>query len=347
MYPNREQSLHQIITGIVPCKILDDTLYIKTPTPEHKFKAYQLYADILYESELNGVLTDKEMQDYMIVNNLWSEAEEKEITEASVKMDGMKEDMYLKYAAFQSGKSKKIKKILEKFRLHIGELFKKKHTYDLYTCSGLASIYQLQYLISNNIIDDNNKPIDMSILDDFYIKQLCKQYSYGRINDSEIRQICKIDSWRSIWNSAKSSSSIFGVSAIELSDEQRSLVAWSRLYDNLQEAAEPPDKEVIDDDDLLDGWLIFQHKKRSTDQQNNNSSIQNLHPGAQEVFIMAETEDDARRINSVNDLGSQMVKNQRLNTIKQLGRVEEQNMPDSRQQIMMTAAEMFAQSARG
>jgi hypothetical protein len=340
----QELTLQQIITGRTLCKVCGDILYIKSPTPEQKLVSQQIYMDMLYEAELEGVLTDAEMQKLLLANGLWSEEEEKELETAPTRIDNTKEEMYRQYAAFQSDKSNKARKLLNRIRLRAGALFQKRHTYDIYTCSGIATIYQLQHLLMQNTVRFDNTPIQT--FDDIFIRFLSEQYVINRPADTEIRQISKIDVWKSIWNSAKGSTGVFGTSAVGLSDEQRSLIGWSRLYDNIMEASTPPEKKVMEDDDLLDGWLIVQHKKNQQENSGDISEITKRHPNATEIFVPVETYEDARRIEGLNDLGTQMVKQQRTNLIKKYGHVEEQHMPDSRQKIAMEATRRFVDNAK-
>jgi hypothetical protein len=172
------------------------------------------------------------------------------------------------------------------------------------------------------------------------------RYTYVFYSKNTIRLLSKADSWRSIWHSAKGSVGVFGVPAVSLSDEQRSLVSWSRLYDNIAESGEKPDKTVMDDDDLLDGWLIIQHKKGHGD-GGANEELQNKHPGAHEVFIPVENQEDARRLENFNNPMGKMIKRQRSALIQKHGGVLEQDMPDSQMNMRMSATQQATQSAKG
>jgi len=342
----QELTLYQIIAGKVACKILGDLLYVKSPTPEQKLMGLQIYQDTLLEAELDGVLTDTEMQTIMIQNGLWSPTEESELSTASTRMDTLKEEMYKRYSSFQSQQIERLRRLLIGLRTRAGELFKKKHAYDLYTCVGLATVYQLQTFLANNTYDSNGTVISEKNIDDTYMRLLSEQYVNNKPTDFDVRQITKSGLWRSIWHASKGDNSIFGLPATFFSDEQRSLIGWSRLYDNIAEAVEQPDKIVLDDDDLLDGWLILQYKQRESERMKKPNDSLNIQGGAQEVFIPVETIDDARRVAGMNDLASQMLKRQRLNLIQKQGRVEEQDMPDSQQEMIMEATRKFNEQIR-
>jgi hypothetical protein len=196
-------------------------------------------------------------------------------------------------------------------------------------------------LLHNSHFKDGRKLVDTNP-DEVYVRILSERYANNRPGDNDLREVSKISLWRSIWHAAKGASSLFGVPAYALSDEQRSLIGWSRLYDNIAEAHETPDKAVLEDNDLLDGWLITQHKKRDEErkvQQGEKSGSRRN--GAQEVFIPAETAEDAARIEGMNDAMTRITKKQRLKLIEEKGRVSEQHMPDSQQAILMQATQAF------
>ena len=343
MNNNKELTLYQIMSGRIACTVLDNILYVKSPTPEQRLIAQQVYIDILYETEFEGILTEIQMKDLMIANSLWSLEEETELSTIATRIDNAKEEMYRHYAGFQSDKVDKLRKSLHKMRIHAGRLFQKKHAYDIYTCTGVATIYQLQYWLAHNTVDKDGQPV--IDLDDFRMRSLSEQYAMNRPADNDIRQISKIDTWKSVWNSSKGSTSVFGVSAVLLSEEQRSLIGWSRLYDNIMEAAAPPEKVVLEDDDLLDGWLIVQHHKNE-EEKGQGGEAAKRHPGAQEIFIPVETYEDARRVEALNDAEARLTKQQRSRMVQRYGRVEEQHMPDSRMKIMMEAANMATQNIK-
>lgn len=335
-----EQVLHQILANKIACKVLDDILYITPMTPDQKLLVYHQHQEIVREAELEGILTDSEMEDLLIKNGLWSTEEETELSGASIRMDGLKEEMYRYYEGFKSGQVEKLRHLLTRLRMRSGELFRKKHSYDLYTCSGLASMNQLHFmLINNTILPDGRRLKDINP-DDIYIRILSEQYAVNRPSDNDIRQAAKLDMWRSIWHSAKGATSVFGLPASDLSEEQRSLIGWSRLNDNISESVEPPDKVVLEDDDLLDGWLLVQHKKREAEKKEKDSGG-SKRPGAQEVYIPADTSNDAARIDSMNSVAAQLTKKQRARMLERNGVVSQEKMPDSQRQMLMEATQAF------
>lgn len=303
-----------------------------------------LYDEMIYESQLMEVYTDKEMVEYMLNHGLWTEKEDGELKTASERIDSLKLEMYRQYSAFHSYQMERARKLLNKTKARTSELFTKRHSMDMYTCEGLAATYQLKNLIINNIYKDNGKKVNPRSINDSLSQIILSQYINNRPHDNDLRQLSKIDKWKTIWNSSKNEHSLFGRPAILLTDDQKNLTAWSRLYDSVSECGDSPSKDVIEDDDLFDGWLIDYHKKQEQAKKENKDD--GRMPGAQEVFIMAESPEDVQRINEMNTDDAQFTKKQRFSIIKKFGAMAEENMPDSKQQMVMQATQQFRQSMK-
>jgi hypothetical protein len=314
--------------------------YIHAPSPAHKLEASRIYFDTIYESSFTGVLTSEDMLQVMIDSELWSSEEENELQSIPTRLDTLKVDMYHKYSKFKSSRMEQSRRMLARLRKRQDELSRRRHAYDLYTQTGLAHIFKLQYLISRNTMDENNQSIDLESEPEWMTRAMIEQYSSNRPDDASIRKLSQDGHWRMIWSSGKQEGSIFGVPSIHLTDEQQILIAWSKMYDNINEHTSPPVKEVIEDDDLLDGWIITEQKNREKEQRE-NSGAQTGKNGAQEVYVPVDTAKDAKRVEAMNDPTMAFIKRQRMAALKHNKVVGEENMPDSKQQISVQAAQQF------
>jgi hypothetical protein len=240
--------------------------------------------------------------------------------------------------SFQSARLDRARHLLQKLYKETDALFARRHYYDGYTCAGLAFSAQIEYLVTHNCYDDDGIKVDMSDKTDNYIRELVNEYCKQRLSDKDIRELSKYEPWKVVWVAGKTEGSIFGIPSSLMTEEQRSIINWSRFYDNVYEHPEKPDKTVIDDDDLLDGWLIIENKKSEQKDKSGKSSKMG---GAQEVFIPADTIEDARRIDALNEGESAILKRQRLNLVHKHGAMEEQNMPDSKIAIVSKANQMM------
>ena len=332
---------YQILAGKVRCVVDDKVYYVCAATPEQKLEASIAYNNVLWECSFHGVMNREEMAQMMIDNGLWTAEEENELSSMHVRLDALKAEMYGQYATFQSKRVEKTRKMLEKMRQRQSKLSSRKYEYDMYTREGVAELTRLQQLVFANVELNNGQMLPQDYISDGFGRSLLDSYMHNRPNDLQIRELSKTPKWRMLWSSGRQEGRVFGVPSARLTDEQQNIIAWSKLYDNIGESSEPPSKDVMDDDDLLDGWLIVEQKKREKEQKEGNTK--GTKRGAQEVFIPAETPDDARRIEAMNDAGANFTKRQRMALLHKHGTVEEQKMPDSKQAIAMKAAQEFRQ----
>ncbi len=320
--------------------MVDKTYYISAPSPAHKMEAAFAYQDTLYECSFHGVLTDEEMLQIMIDNNLWTMTEEAELNSVPTRLDALKVEMYQRHVAFQSRRVDQARRMASRLRKRQRELAMRRHAYDFYTRTGLARTVQMQYLIARTTTDANHQPVDVEANHDWLARTLCEIYSGSRPDEMQLRILAQYPVWRMIWSSGRQEGRVFGVPSTWLTQEQQNLIAWSKLYDNINEHPEPPDNEVVEDIDLLDGWIILEQKKRENEQRE-RAGGPDKKPGAQEMYVVAETAEDAKRIEAMNDSSMTFVKRQRMAALKQKKVVGEQHMPDSQQQISVQAAQQF------
>lgn len=344
---NSEFLANQIMAGRTRVELGNQSLYVCPPSPAQKLRASEIFEQTVRDSYLLGVLSEEEVMEYLINQGLWSHENESVLQTASIKIDGLKAEMYNNYESFRSKRVEQLKKSLQKLKDRVNELYVKKHSYDKFTCSGIATEMSVGFLVGKNVFDEEDHHINT---DDFPLSSftfLLNNYCVARISDKDIRGVSKSSYWRGVWKCGETASDIFGVPSCMLSDEQRSLISWSKLYDSVYEHPDTPDDEVVSDDDLLDGWLIIEHKKRKEDRKDKDKNKFGGKSGAQEVFVMAETEEDAKRINQMNDVSANFIKRQRMGVLKNRGAVKEENMPDSKQSMAIQASKQFRDRMKG
>ena len=215
-----------------------------------------------------------------------------------------------------------------------------------FTQTGVANTLKLQYLLYTSIV---NKKGDYKYDgDDFWeeehkvIEDVFKVYLSAQIREEIIRELARTEPWRSYWGAAKTEGSIFGKSASQLNSEQRSLINWSKFYDSIQEHMEAPSEDVIQDDDLLDGWLIIQNRKRERDKLEKEIDKKiGKNKGAQEVYVMADSQEHAEKINSLNTRMVRGIVKGREKQMDAAGEkgVSEQDLSDAKQRIRNQAYE--------
>jgi hypothetical protein len=210
------------------------------------------------------------------------------------------------------------------------------------SAEGIATTSKNKYLISSNITDINNNKLwnseDYWKQDSKLIDALVREYMNAMIDEDDMRELSRTEPWRTLWGVSKTEKSLFGLPAIMLTSEQKSLVMWSRIYDSVYESMECPPEEVVTDNDMLDGWLILQSRKRDDERKKKHGFGNDKDVKGQEVFLFSDTAEGAQRITEKNDAAGRAMFNQRMSALKKSGgKIDVTQLPDSKLSIRQQA----------
>lgn len=168
-------------------------------------------------------------------------------------------------------------------------------------------------------------------------------------DNDQIRELAKMDLWRSIWNCNKIHGGLlFNRTPTDYSRDQINLCSFSIMYDNVFEHPESPNEKIIDDNDALDGWLILQRKKSDSEKLKNekltkNSKIAN----SQEQFIMASSPEEAELIYNMNTDDAKNIIKQRFELIDKKGQVKDFEFADRQNEIQIAQMKSLKNHIRG
>ena len=340
----KELTLSRIMAGCLRFRIYTETekqitLCFKKPTIEQVYVSQELYQEYLKELQDAGCWSEDDAIEYMIYEDLWSEKEDKDLIQLAKNIEEFKVKLY--ESGFKSDEKEVIKDALIASKDEQERLLRKKQGYFYTTTTGGASMLRSRFLIAMSTYKIDNTPFynERSFwkADPFIFEQIAEKYFSSRLLDATYREIARTEPWRSIWNSRKAESQLFGLPAVELNEEQKNLIIWSNVYDSIYEHPECPSDEDIDDDDVLDGWMIVQRRKRKSETDKSaaeqlvkNETIRNCG----EVFIPVNTIEDAKKLsNALNDDHAKAIKKKRMSYLRQKGEVHEAAMPDSAMEI--------------
>lgn len=310
---------------------------------DHNNEEYILYSpsnELKYESELlyDSIIIDNKYEDWIRKENLnhilnklgiWNKDHDTMLKNLESKIDNSKADLYVN--RLNKDKQKIIRKDLENFKKSLNRLYSTKHSMDYLTLEDHASIKKSEYIVLNTLYYKNsNKRVfnnKTSEIDFEFFNNLLSTISSYFIDIQTYKRIARNEMWKSIFHTNKDNP--FNKSGCDLTDEQRTLISVSIMYDRIYENPECPEDYVIEDDDMLDGWMLIQKKKsEQSKKQSAVSDILNKHGNAKEIFISGNKED----ISSILDLNSFESKNiikQRAKLISQSqDGLEESNLPD-------------------
>lgn len=349
-FHEREFFISRICAGYIRYKIKADIiLVIKFPNNDIKYQAQEKYNQTYESAVSDGVYNDKDIVNFLKEFNVWNDESEKYLTDTKVglahQIETFKIQLY--QAAFKPSEQEKIRQYLAIAKKEFSRLSQIRYQYDYITCHGLATYSRWYYIIKNcTYCEDDN----LYNWGDTSIQQVMTYYQSQVISDEKMRLIARTEPWYSKWSAMKLNGNAFGSNISYITDEQSQLLSWTGLYNNIAESPDCPPKSVVADDDMLDGWMILENQNREKEQsKKRNDDIINKNPkiaNADEVFIMAETLEDAQNINKLNTAQSSMIKSMRLKQVAEQGTVAHKDFGDVRRDLAMKANKAYIQKMK-
>lgn len=326
-------------------KVGKEIFYVAQATPEQRAEAHEIYLEMMQRTRFDEMLTDEQMCQQLLDNNLWTAEQQKALDDGPKVLEQLKVQLYQAHQKFRSKHVRLIRKQLDKTRKGLNKLYNMRHQNDVGTCEGLAEIAKVEHLV---YCGASNVPTNPRLLDNSdELKKVVAQFLAARVPEIVVREIARTEPWRGIWSVGKAEGSVLGTPAIMVTEDQKTLVVWSRIYDSVYESMDCPGETIINDDDMLDGWLTVQHRKREAERKKKEGETHASKVGnAQEVFIPAETIEDAQRIDALNSQQAKLLKAQRSKALEEKGVLPEQYMPDSQIKLRRQALAEAKAAAR-
>jgi hypothetical protein len=342
---NRDISLYlsRILSGFYIFCHNNTNFKLVYPDINIKYEA-ELYAQQEYQNnKYNDWISEDDILNVLINIGLWTPDGDTKLKSLEKSIEDIKVDIYKNY--INQPKLKSLRKTLANYKKNYHRQYEARHCLDHITADGYSQILKNQYILINSIFDINDKKIFQNLENtDFnLLSSLSSTIMHDNIDISVFRKIAQSDIWRNYWSANKDR--VFDKSVIDWTDEQRTLVIITKMYDSAHEHPECPPDNIIADDDAFDGWMLMQ--KRENEKARSKKRTESMLGGklskAGEVFLMARNKEEAEGIYNLNDPAS-------LNTIKErntiIGKsdsdIPEAKLPDvqrnlqiQRNQIMM------------
>lgn len=274
---------------------------LRYPSNQLKYEANLLYNNIMNDEKYGDWIRQENLNRVLIMLGLWDKDTEKVIGQFEKRVDNLKLDIYKNFTI--SSTREKIRTNLRSTENQLNRILNIKNEFASNTLEGYASSIKHEFIVCNTLYKNNKLVFNIDNAKNNasyqYFNNLVNEINQHTIGIKMFKAIARSGSWRSFWNCDKSN--ILKEQVIDWTDEQRSLINITKMYDNIYEHTECPEEAIIDDDDALDGWLIAQ--KQKVKQIKKQSSIDSNNPNlkkAQEVFVMSADETDAEEILSLN-----------------------------------------------
>lgn len=313
----RELYCSRILAGYIRYK----ELRIYWPSKDVLYDSCEVYKEVYEESRFQGLMTNQELLHELSVIGLWEPELDFELKSLGETLDSLKIEAYHNINK-SSLKSTKMK--IEQTKGRMTKLLVKKHQYGDITCEGVATFAKWVFILENSVFTRDMVPARNENL-----LSLLDHWNASRISDEHIRELARTEPWQTYWQSK--TGQFFSVPDCELTDEQRRIVIWTKLYDNIREHGDAPDESVINDDDALDGWMLIQKREREkakTEKQTESKIHSEKIRGSQDIMVKAWTKEDAEKITSLNNESSNLLRKTRMKQINKQGTVDGSQLSD-------------------
>lgn len=284
-------------------------------SPELKYEAELIYNSVIEENLFDPWIRKESIPMFLKKMDIWEEEDDKLLKQTEKKLENTKVLLYQN--RLNKSKITNIKKDIENLKNNINKLFATKHSFDYITLEEYANGKKNEFLYVNSIRYLNtNKLVFNKNLNKVYYNhfiEITNEIMNYFITVEQYKKIARSEIWKTMWNGNKYN--VFHRSAFELTDEQKSLLNISAMYDRIYEHPEAPEENIIEDDDMLEGWMIYQKRKsEESNKENKTQDILTKHGNAKEVYVVGDRE-DLDSIHSLNSTQSAQILNQRKQQI--------------------------------
>tara|TARA_B100001778_G_scaffold56344_1_gene43332 strand:- start:332 stop:1375 length:1044 start_codon:yes stop_codon:yes gene_type:complete len=339
---NIEQLVHRILSKKQVLSYGNDLLVLYSPSLDLQVEADIVYQDI-YEANLyNDFILEEDLIQYLIGARILLPQHEEIIKNTETQLDNAKIQLYKEYIDIK--KTKRNKKKIESLKKQINKLYMSVHTFDFLVLEHLARTVRHEYILKNTLFyKDSNTPFFPAKQDISYVvfTSIIDIISKNMLDITDLKKVARSEYWKNYYSNNQNN--IFPYSASEYSDEQKSLINVSSMYDKISEHPEAPEEQIINDDDALDGWMI--HNQRQNKQQKKEKGVDTMMndkiKNSKEVFLMTGNDEQQKQdildLNSI--VGRNKIKN-RFDALSQKDQVDEAELPDVRGELAQQLREL-------
>lgn len=344
----REFFISMVRSGKVFVDYNDIFLVIKPLTIDQNAQACLIYDKAYKQAMVDGIMSEDDIDEWMNENELWTIYDEEKTESFKKDLEKLKIEIY---------NNRNDRKTRERIRLYIraGEKqlanhLKEKSAYYQNTREGYALSEKITWIIKNSTFC-NNKLYDFQ---DVSLNYVIDEWHQSILSEKIIRELAREEPWKSLWSIKDNNCvKLFNNNQNEeLHPNQKHIIIWSQIYDNIQESMDCPTEEVIKDDDVLDGWFITQAKKREKERlekdfenKTGNDKIKN----SSEVYVVVDPNDpkNIERVNALNDPIAQQIKKQRAEILKTKGGAYQHDFADEKQKLQMQVTNAMRNNIKG
>lgn len=307
-----------------------------------KYEA-ELYAEQEYDNnKFNDWITEDSIVDSLVSMGIWTYNGDANLKNLEKQIDDIKVDIFKNF--LNPSKIKSLKKTISNIKNTYNRQYNLRHSLDHYTISGYSSYIKNQYILIHSLYNLNNNRIfkDIDSADFDLLTELSTTVSQNTLDIEAFRAIARSDSWRNYWSA--NIDSLFNTPVVNWTDEQKTLVVLTKMYDSAYQHPECPPDAVFEDDDMFDGWMITQ--RRENEKIKNKNRAEKILEGkklnnAGEVFVMANSKEEAGNIYDLNDHEGKHIIREREAIVSRSKSIDASKLPDAQRELTVQANQQF------
>lgn len=319
----------RILSDSLHCEIGGVTYVISSPNVQLLYRANELEKKIFHKEKYNTEWLSKEEAAHLLVKQEIIRPDiDTVIKDLNTQQDDIKYGMYK--AFLQPENLAQLRRRLEMLKKLINETYYKKHSLDYLTKEGFAATCRAQFLLMNTVRNEagellweNDESVNYPLLDS--IMAICNERT---LTNEQFREIARTEPWRSYWAADKTN--VIGGPTMSWTEDQRTLVSYSKMYDSIYENPDSPSEDIINDDDVLDGWIV--NRRREAEKAKKKEQLESLLDDklkdADNIFMVAKDQKAAQDIFDLNSPEMRRIKAQRDKAIQEHGILKESELPD-------------------
>lgn len=342
--------LSRIISGLLIFDCNNKRYCLKYPSTRLKYESELYYSSLYDDYKFHGWLTKEDVLLTLKEYEVWSNQKEQELVDIKKQIETLKIELFKSLVQLRKQKSVRLK--LKGLKLSQDKYLQAKHSLDYMTIEGYCENLKNQFLIINSlyIIINNNEtePLfpDITNIDYVELESISSDITKHNIDISVFRHLARSDTWKNYWSAHEDS--VFPSAVVDWTDEQRTLVLFTKMYDSAHGSTECPPDAVFNDDDMFDGWMALQHEKQDKDKQEKleENSFGNKMAKSQEMFFFAGEARDARDIHEMNSSATKAVVKERNSAIMKNKELKASQLPDTERELSIKSQELLKNKLR-
>jgi len=339
--------LSRILSGYYIIFHNNEKYKIVYPDINVRYQAELFAEEHYHQNKFNDWIRDEDIVAWLVDMGIWTWDGDDSLKKIENGIENLKVELY--QSLLNPAQTKRIRRQLSTQKSLLNSKFSIRHSFDGVTVQGYVDMLKNQFILINSIYDHHNKLLfnDLDNIDYALLNDISGTISNYSINMSDFRKIARHEMWRNYWSSNKNN--VFDKSSVNMTDEQKTLVILTKMYDGAYEHPECPPDNVIEDDDMFDGWLI--HQRREMEKSRNKSRNDKLLESkklsnAQEVFLVAKTKEEAQAIYGLNDQTERHIIKERFEAIDKNKEIKDSDLPDVRRDIITQTNQQVLQKHR-